>query len=342
MSPTASKTLRNSIAPILCLTFVLYAPIRLGSTAAPSSFDLKSAAQSKAEASRSLSMPRAAAVSPIAEPKSVSQLRTEAGVYEAAIREISRISTMSLSTPEQLKTANAIVAKHRQNLRYANSKLLVLGLNDLTFTNSVKASIKDESAFESFLKEVNSDPNAVLKFTGAQTLKSRFASSIDADKSLLRKVAERLKQAASDIQSKYKQHHRPSINAIGPVDNAIETALAPNIQRAVAEIANLAVIATTIVAATLVCAGCVVLFSNYVVGQLAVVGSVGVALRVFDLIVSEDSRNSLADCLNEIEALRETCHQQAAAQPFPLNLGAAAVCEADYLLRAADCLLWGY
>ncbi len=154
--------------------------------------------------------------------RSESQLRTEAGLYDAAIREISRVATMKLETIEDLKTANAILRKHAPNLAFSRPKLVVTGLGDPTFVGALRERTRDSKATDSFALDVARDPNSILKLNGASSLADRTVRSVEADIALLRKVVERLKKTSDDMRSKTTPHHSVSRKVLG-VSSIVES-----------------------------------------------------------------------------------------------------------------------
>ena len=123
--------------------------------------------------------------------KSESQVRSEAARYESAIRAIGDIASMRLENPDEMKKALAILDREGPNLKFQRSKLIVLGLGDSTFAASVKKAAPDKAAAETLIKEVNADPQAVLKLNGAQPLVTKLGQSTEADAATLRRVSER-------------------------------------------------------------------------------------------------------------------------------------------------------
>src|SRR5712691_8004877 len=73
------------------------------------------------------------------ELKSESQLKSEAALYDTAIREIGQLQTMSVATVDDLKKVNTILERQIPNLRFNRSKLATIGLSDSTFINAAKA-----------------------------------------------------------------------------------------------------------------------------------------------------------------------------------------------------------
>jgi hypothetical protein len=167
-------TLRAGIATALCISFLIFPPLRVSSAGA------------------------AARVT--ADLKSESQFRSEASRYDGAIRAMSGIVTMKLETGEDLKKALAILDREGPNLKLHFSKFVVLALSDSTFANAVKKKLPDKQAADAFAKELKSDPKAVLKLDGAESLTSRIQRSAESDAAVLRRAGERLKEAAERIK----------------------------------------------------------------------------------------------------------------------------------------------
>ena len=179
MTLTTPKMFKGATTLITCFAFVLYAPSQLSSAASPAAFELKSASQYRAEASR----------------------------YDAAIRAISGITTMKLETEDDLKSAIAILDRERPNLRFHRSKLVSLAINDSTFSSAVKKKSPDLKAAEAFLKELSADRTLVLKLDGAEALKTRFLRSDGSEAGILKRAGERLKEAADRIKQKTRVAH---------------------------------------------------------------------------------------------------------------------------------------
>src|SRR5262249_44869011 len=55
--------------------------------------------------------------------------------------------------------------------------------------------------------ELAKDPKSILKVSGAEALRSRISASLDSNTTMLGRVAQRIKQAASDIKANLKPHH---------------------------------------------------------------------------------------------------------------------------------------
>src|SRR6185369_2905796 len=97
---------------------------------------------------------------------------------------------------------SALLAKQIPNLRFNRSKLAQIGLSDSTFAGAVRERTKDSKTTDVFVREVAADPTSIMKLSGASALADRMQRKVDSDVALIRKVADRLKQAAADIKSK--------------------------------------------------------------------------------------------------------------------------------------------
>ena len=135
------------------------------------------------------------------EIKSESQYRTEAGLYESALGAIAGIATLKLDTPNDLKQALAIFDRARPGLKFFSSKLVVIAISDSAFSGAVKKKASSKLAAEAFLEELKADPKVVSRLDGAATLTTRLQQTAQADAAILRRVAERLKDAAERIKN---------------------------------------------------------------------------------------------------------------------------------------------
>jgi hypothetical protein len=164
----------------------------------------------------SLSLPFGghATAGPAPKLKSESQLRSEAALYDGAIREIERIANLKLAVPEESKKAQAILDKQVPNLRFSRSKLVALGLSDASFASAIKAKAPDKKAADPFAQELARDNKAILKLSGAQSLADRIRKSVAEDTAKLRRIAELLKQAGAEIRA--KKHHAVKANSSAP------------------------------------------------------------------------------------------------------------------------------
>ncbi|MEP7273592.1 MAG: hypothetical protein ABI882_18995 [Acidobacteriota bacterium] len=142
--------------------------------------------------------------------KSESQFRSEAALYDSAIRAVSGIATMKLDKTEDLQRAIAILDRERPNLKLFFSKLVVIGLSDSSLANAVRKRAPSQVAAEAFAKEIEADRKAVLKLDGAESLTTRMRQSAESDAAVLRRAAERLKDASEKIKRISQQNLSPS------------------------------------------------------------------------------------------------------------------------------------
>lgn len=246
--------------------------------------------------------------------KSQSQLKSEAALYETAIREIGTIANMKLSTPEELKKANDIVAKQIRNLKFGRSKLISLGLADGVFVEAVKAKAKDEKSAEAFVLELGKDPSSILKLAGAESLKSRVERALETDNTLLKNVAQKLKRSAEEVKSTLKQHHAKNYSPVR-YDWRLDLLI------------YVAFVVNPVVAA--------VIAANVI--PVVIVASL--AARLATNIGTEEGQNKVAACMDGIDKQYQNCLAAAAQLPLGFSVAAAAVCYADWLLDAAACQL---
>jgi hypothetical protein len=150
------------------------------------------------------------------EVKSETQYRSEAARFTRALSAVAAIATMKLETGDDLKKAIAILDRERPNLKLHRSKLITIGLSDSTFTGAIKKRAPEHKSAEALLKEIQADPKTVFKLEGAESLKTRIQRSAEADAATLRRVAERLKEAAEKIK---KASQERAIFGFGVADN---------------------------------------------------------------------------------------------------------------------------
>ncbi len=264
--------------------------------------------------------------------RSESQLRTEAGLYDTAIREINRVSTMRLDTVEDLKAANAILDKQFRNLKYNRSKLAVMGLNDSTFLGAVKERTRDSSSTNAFVNEFAQDPNSILKHRGATSLGDRIVRSVETDAALLRRVAELIKKASVDIKAKIVGHH---------VANKMtaSTDLNKDGSLSMRRVGNATTQKDKGLDAVMLVG--VVLLTFTVVGPILVTISVGASLvgRLIENLGTEEGRDRLAQCNDAAHAKYANCLAESQKLCCGLSVPAGGLCLAELGLKLAECLI---
>ena len=289
--------------------------------------------------------------------KSESQLRSEAALYDTAIREIGRISSMKLANPDESKAAIAILKKQIPNLRFNRSKLIALGLSDSSFRSAVKSRTNDKKSSEEFAAELAKDRTAILKLNGAQSLKDGMLRAVESDASMLRKISDQLKQGAADIRAKAKSHHAVRTNpalTTKSADVEINTGASstPSLKGNEGEVITLVVVCAFIVSPPLGVA-LVLLSVNSPTLTIPVAAAESVAVYAAELLLAikagsgtDQQKDEIQACVDRAQAACDKCVADAATlivpftEPitFPLYLAAADLCFAQQLL---DLLLCG-
>lgn len=288
-----------------------------------------------------LSVPARVPVSTDLPLRTASQLRTEAESYNTALTEISRISTMRLSTVEELAQANAIVARNVSKLRYNRSKLAAIGLNDSTFTNAVRIQSSDTKSAERFALELAKDPKFIFTITGGQALADRLRRNLDTDVAKIRQIAAQLRLAASNIKANIKPHHSSRNNMMGTSRNSVGNSSISHPQAVLTEI-DVAVIVTAVAVVAYPPLGLALLtISNAISPNIAVIfvaAAVDLIFRLVSNIGTEEGKDKIAACQEETDAKYRRCIDAAASLGL-LKVPAEAVCYADWLLGSAACLV---
>lgn len=269
--------------------------------------------------------------------KSESQLKSEAGLYDAAIREISRIADLKLANPENSKTAQTIIDKHLPNLKFSRSKLVVLGLGESSFVSAVKAKGGDKKSLDQFAQDLSNDPNSILKLNGAAAVADRIRTSADADITKLQKIAALLKQAGGDIKA--SAHHaargRSTFNPLPAAPTLLPAGLTT--EQVVILVVVVAVIAFPPLGLVLVDIAAPVAAAVYAAAIVA--GAVLMVARLVENVGTEKGRDRVAECQDRVESKKRRCISEAGDLPYPINIAAADACYAQWLLDAAVCLI---
>lgn len=307
---TISVTLRAGIATALCLSFLLYPPLRPSSATAAS-----------AHAATDL--------------KTESQLRSEASRYDGAIRAVAGIATMKLETPEDLKKAFAVLERERPNLKFHFSKLVVLAISDSTYSGAIKKKIPDKQAAEAFAKELEADLKAVLKLDGARSLKTRMERSAEADAAVLRRAGERLKLAGEKIKKAAQQAVAPDSGAsseLRVIRAGFGAATQPFTAPSPVVFVQLIILALAYA----------VIVLNPI--QVTTFLAIGFLASLFTNLFTEEGQDQVAACQEEADDRYRSCESDANALPsgFPLFIreAALALCYGTWLIETGDCLLF--
>ncbi len=256
---------------------------------------------------------------------SESQLRTEAGLYDAAISEISRVATMKLESLDDLKAANAIIGKHLSNLRYNRPKLVVMGLGDSTFIGALREKTRDSSATDAFALEIAKDPNAILRLNGASSIRDRLTRKLDSDIVLLRRVADRLKNAGEAIKARIKPNHSAGKKGESGTNDP----------RGVASAGSLLPTFHKDDVIVLIAIG-VIYFPGVAIalaGPITLVGGVALGATLIGKLVTnigtEEGRDKLAECQKQVTERLERC----------VEAGKDLCCGLDIINESTPCLV---
>lgn len=279
---------------------------------------------------------RAAADLPL---RSESQLRSEASLYQTAINEIGRISTMSLTTVKELAVANAVVEKHVSNLRFARSKLIALGLNDSSFVSAVKAKGRDKEATVQFGTDLVKDRSSIFRVSGGQALGDRMRSSLNADVAKIRQIAAQLKKAAADVKG--KQGHHFSRSGITPSSAIVTEHTMLSMPSVDIDPVLLAVL--VIVVAVIVCPPLGLVLLNLAgvatVPVFVAIEIAGAAQFVASLVENagtDEGRDKVAACQDAVDRKYRRCKDNAEDKGL-LAEAYKAECYAEWLTASAAC-----
>lgn len=304
---TTFVTFRLGVVATLCVAFVVYLPLRVSSAVSRTNV--------------------------AADLKSESEFRSEASRYEAAIRAIGGIATMKLDTGNDLRSALEILKRETVNLRFFRSKLVALALSDSTVMGAAKRRATDKRAAEEFTRELNGDPNSVLKLTGADALKTRLQRSRDADAATLNRAAEKLKEAAERLQKSRAANNAPpgSNNHV----RLIRTGFSE--QQPVLEFSE-AMSSFMEPVSIAIASILIAVFVAAVLYPLAF----SLTLPIVKLIVTEDP-DGLAECEDRADNRQSRCLDDAnnlpSGLPFFQREAAIALCYVQRLQAEAACLI---
>jgi hypothetical protein len=249
--------------------------------------------------------------------KTEATYKAEALRFDNAIRAMAGIITMKLETPDDLKVARAIVERESGNVTLLLSKLVAMGLSDSTFVAAVKKKGPTAKEAEALFKAIVADPQKALELDGGRALHTRMRSVIASSADTLRRAGARLREAADKIKT------RGSTGSEGGNEMRLVRASHFVATGATARPPVLAVDPVLVAfAATLI--------------VIAVVYIAYLAVLVKN-VVTPEALTRLERCLAEARARRDRCWADARQQPWPLDLAALAVCDADWLLAMAAC-----
>ena len=263
--------------------------------------------------------------------KTESQLRTEAGLYDAAIREISRIETMNLTTVDEVSRVKTLLERHVPNLRFNRSRLVAFALTDTTFVNAAKSRASTKASANEFAKQLVADSQSIFRLNGGAAVKDKVSRSFQSDVSMLKRVSEKLRRAAVELKPQSPAHHA----------NVDPTALKLSSQRiTVRDTLTVIVVASVLVSAAMLVGPLLGLELLVMAGLVAVVGGTDLLIagasilvvRALTNISSEEGRDKIADCLQGVDAKKSSCETE---NPLYAAVGG---CLAEWVLNAAACL----
>lgn len=262
--------------------------------------------------------------------KSESQIRSEAGIYDNAIREISRIENMPLATLDDFAAVRAIVQRQVPNLKFSRSKLVSFGFTETSFVSAVRAKTSDQAKADQFALELAASRDSIYRLSGALSLKDKIARKGQADLALLNRVATKIEKAANELKNKTGGHH------------ADPSPLVSSLQRNVAvEFFSAVVITSLVISAAMIVGGpfaltAIFLLATAVVGGVItasyVAAAAAIVANVVDNVGTEEGRAKVAECLAQADRRFADCAQQGA-------IVTALVCMPVYLADAAACLV---
>jgi len=270
--------------------------------------------------------------------RSESQMKTEAGLYDSAMREIERALTIKLETIEDLKAATALLAKQIPNLRFNRSKLAQIGLSDSTFVAAVRERTKDSKTTDAFVRELATDSKSITKLSGALSLSDRLQRKVDGDVALIRRLADRLTQVTADLKAKIKQNH------VGLRNGEFDTTFAgheflspaPRISDSDIELV-LVIVAVYVFPGVLV--GLAILAAGPISLGIVVTGAALLIGRVVENFGTDKGRDRVAACQDAAEAEYKSCVAGGAGACCGLAELNAAGCLAKWLFDSGACIL---
>ncbi|PWT94236.1 MAG: hypothetical protein C5B55_03030 [Blastocatellia bacterium] len=265
---------------------------------------------------------------PAGEIRSEAQLRSEASLYDAAINDIRKGTSIKLDTANDLKAATALLNKAIPNLRFNRSKLIVSGMSDTTFVGAVKERTRDAKSTEEFARALAGDQNEILKLNGATALQSRLARSLDADVTLIRSVSDRLKKAADAVKAKTNANHAGSRSYLSS-----ETTTSPTPPGILLDIITLQLVAIAVVVQPAIF---LVLVGTGLGSTLVIVGAAVLVAKIIGNVATDKGRDKLAECEDSAQKNFNDCMATANAFDFVI---VSTYCTAAYLASAAACLV---
>jgi predicted phage tail protein len=262
--------------------------------------------------------------------KTESQIKSESALYDAALREITRIETLKLKTPEDSKIAEDILEQQVSNLRFGRSKLIAMGLSDSTFVNAVKAKVYDKKSADQFAQELAKDSAAILKLPGAAAVRDQIRKKADADANKLQSIVRKLKEEEA------RKRNEANLDASAIVPTApikvIAAAIIVSILVAVAIIVSVNTLGAALALVVVAAAGASATAAALAAGAAAVVAGVE------EVASNVPSEEKIAACQDKADTKYKNCKSKANKLWEPVRSIERGHCRADWLFDAAVCL----
>ena len=255
--------------------------------------------------------------------KTESQIKSEAALYDTAIREINHLANINLASLDNVKVARATLEKNVPNLRFNRSKLVSIAMNDSSFIGAARAKSNDPKAAREFIEAFCKDSKSILNLPGAASVASRMQSSLDADNSMLQKIADLLKKGSAELKKGNAHHAVKTVPAFAPTPAVSATLIETLVLAAAVVVFPPLAIVLFEVAAN----GAIVAVAALVVGRLVV--NIG----------TEKGRDAVAACEDQAEANYRSCAEKAQGLGPLLGPIAVEACLAVWLAEAGGCLL---
>jgi len=297
-------TFRALIATVVSFSFIIYPRVGTAPTVMAAGIDLRSE----------------------------SQVKSEAALYDSAMRTIEQGLTIKLENLDDLKAVNALLAKQIPNLKFNRSKLAEIALSDTTFVGAVGQRVKDSKAADSFASELATDPNTILKVNGASALADRLQRKVETDVALIRRVATRLQQAGADLKAKIKQAHA---NRLGVELSTNIIPPAPG-----APMVRLDGVVFLVVVAAIAFPGLALALVVLATGPLAPAIVAGfLIVKLVENLGTDEGKDKVAACQKAADEKYQSCMKAGADACCGLAIVNAEACLATWMFDSAGCLL---
>lgn len=278
-----------------------------------------------------LGTPRIKAGPPRVSLKSESQVKSEAGLYDAAIREISRVETMKLTTADDFNRLKALLERHVPNLKFSRSKLVAIALSEAALISAAKTRTSNQASTDEFARELAADSQSIFRLSGGTAAKDKINRSVEADITMLNRVAEKVRRAAAEFKDKSPDHH-PILRSIteAPVQRTVLRTTLTTVM-----VASL-VISAVMIACPPLALAIPVLTAAAIGGFITAAILTGASVlfaRVSANVGTEEGRDRLGECIEVANRKYDTCVTE---NPLVALTGG---CLAAWLIDSGICLV---